>query len=155
MPLAEEYHGDSSICKDVKEPVFLDATALFIYSMSRMKKPKKKVAPKASKPKASSKVKGSTNKYGTPYADRVLVKPLEQEQVTSFGIVLPSDSKEKPEQGTVVAVGPGKKTEDGKIVPVNVKVGDKIMFSKYGYDEVKIDGAEYYLIREDSITFIF
>lgn len=133
--------------------------ALFIYSMPRMKKPKKqksKVAPKASKPKARSSSVGSAgSKFGTPYGDRVLVKPLEEEQVTSFGIALPSESKEKPEQGTVVAVGPGKKTEDGTVLPLGVKVGDRIMFSKYGYDEVKIDGAEYYLIREDSITFVF
>ena len=122
-----------------------------------MKKPKKGKAPKASKPKAkgSKGPKSSTNKFGMPYGDRVLVKPAQEETVTSFGIALPSDSKEKPEQGTVVAVGPGKKTEDGKVVPVGVKVGDRIMFSKYGYDEVKIDGTEYYLIREDSITFIF
>lgn len=118
-----------------------------------MKKPKKKVSPKASKPKARS--QSSANKLGTPYGDRVLVKPAAAEEVTSFGIVLPTDSKEKPEQGVVVAVGPGKKTEDGKLMPVNVNVGDKIMFSKYGYDEVKINGTEYYLIREDSITFVF
>lgn len=123
-----------------------------------MKKPKKqkKAGPKASKPKAAAKKMSSTKVgLGTPYGDRVLVKPTEHEQVTSFGIVLPSDSKEKPEQGTVVAVGPGKKSNDGKLVPLSVKVGDTIMFSKYGYDEVKIDGTEYYLIREDSITFIF
>jgi len=119
-----------------------------------MKKPKKskKAAPKASKPKAVSK---PTSKFGTPYGDRVLVKPQVAEETTSFGIILPTDSKEKPEQGVVVAVGPGKKGDDGKVVPVGVKVGDNIMFSKYGYDEVKINGTEYYLIREDSITFIF
>jgi chaperonin GroES len=106
---------------------------------------KKKAATKAPKHKG----------LGTPYGDRVLVKPTPQEEVTSFGIVLPGDSKEKPERGTVVAVGPGKKGDDGRTIPLSVKVGDVIMFSKYGYDEVKINGTEYYLIREDSITFIF
>jgi chaperonin GroES len=119
-----------------------------------MKKPKKK-APKASKPKARAKKPITKNTLGTPYGDRVLVKPMAAAETTSFGIIIPSDSKEKPEQGTVVAVGPGKKTNDGKVLPLSVKVGDTIMFSKYGYDEVKIDGTEYYLIREDSITFIF
>lgn len=97
------------------------------------------------------------NKAGiTPMGDRVLVKPagLEEGMVTSFGIVLPDSAKEKPEQGKVVAVGPGKKGEDGKLIPVSVKVGDKVMFSKYGYDEVKVDGTEYYLIREDNILAI-
>jgi chaperonin GroES len=84
-----------------------------------------------------------------------LVKPAAAEEKTSFGIIIPDSTKEKPEQGTVVAVGPGKKNDEGKVVPLSVKVGDTIMFSKYGYDEVKINGSEYYLIREDSITFIF
>jgi len=98
--------------------------------------------------------KASGNKAGImPLGDRVLVKPfgLEEGLVTSFGIVLPDSAKEKPEQGKVVAVGPGKRGEDGKLVPVALKVGDKVMFSKYGYDEIKVDGTEYYLVREDNI----
>ena len=92
---------------------------------------------------------------GTPYGDRILVKPQPVEQTTTFGIIIPDNSKEKPEQGVVVAVGEGKTSADGKLIPVRVKVGDTIMFSKYGYDEVKINGVEYYLIREDSITYVF
>ncbi len=92
---------------------------------------------------------------GTPYGDRVLVKPSTVQETTSFGLIIPDSGKEKPEQGTVVAVGPGKKNDEGKLVPIGVKVGDRIMFSKYGYDEVKINGTEYYLIREESITYIF
>ena len=97
------------------------------------------------------------NKAGmTPVGDRVLVKPIVQEEgmVTSFGIIIPDSAKEKPETGTVVAVGPGKRADDGRIVPVAIKVGDKVMFSKYGYDEVKVDGTEYYLVREDNILAI-
>lgn len=126
-----------------------------------MKKPKKKkvVAKKAkSLAKSPAKAKTTISKksgIGQPYGDRVLVKPAQAEKVTSFGIALPTDSKEKPERGVVVAVGAGKKTDDGRTMPLNVKVGDTIMFSKYGYDEVTINGTEYYLIREDSITFIF
>lgn len=85
--------------------------------------------------------------------DRVLVKPVSKEEgvTTSFGIIIPDTAKEKPEQGTVVAVGPGKKNDDGKIVPVSVKVGDKVMFSKYGFDEIKVEGVEYYILPESSI----
>lgn len=125
-----------------------------------MKKPKSKAKPAK---KASKKAKKTTNKsapvkkntLGTPYGDRVLVKPEPMETTTSFGIIIPETAKEKPETGVVVAVGPGKKGEKGDAVPVGVKVGDKIMFSKYGYDEVKINGNEYYLIREESITYVF
>jgi chaperonin GroES len=118
----------------------------------------KKKAKKASKPakkSAPTRAPKVTNNLGRPYGDRILVKPAPMEETTSFGLVLADTSKEKPEQGTVVAVGDGKQTSDGKIAPLRVKVGDRIMFSKYGYDEVKIDGTEYYLIREDSITYIF
>lgn len=119
---------------------------------------KRKVQKKRVPAKAAKAVGGmQKNKAGiTPMGDRVLVKPagLEEGMVTSFGIVLPDSAKEKPEQGKVVAVGPGKKGDDGKLIPVSVKVGDKVMFSKYGYDEVKVDGTEYYLIREDNILAI-
>ena len=107
----------------------------------------KKVAKKATQPAKKG--------LGMPYGDRVLVRPTPVEQVTSFGIIIPDATKEKPEQGVVVAVGPGKKNEEGRVVPVGVAVGDKIMFSKYGYDEIKLGSTEYYLIREESITYIF
>ncbi len=124
---------------------------------SKKKSTKKPMAKKAlrqaqGKPKKPGVTK---SKLGTPYGDRVLVKPTPAEQTTSFGIIIPDNSKEKPEQGVVVAVGEGRTAADGTLVPVRVKAGDKIMFSKYGYDEVKINGADYYLIREDSITYIF
>ena len=108
---------------------------------------KKKAQKKAVKPAAKG--------LGQPYGDRVLVKPAPQEEVTSFGIIIPDSTKEKPETGTVVAVGPGRRGDDNELVPLGVKVGDRIMFSKYGYEEVKINGTEYYLIREDSITYVF
>lgn len=95
------------------------------------------------------------NVLGTPYGDRVLVKPQAAETQTSFGIIIPDQAKEKPEQGTVVAVGPGKRGDDNELVPLGVKVGDTIMFNKYGYEEIKINGTEYYLVKEDSITYIF
>lgn len=124
--------------------------------MAKAKKAKKakKPAKRASTP-AAKKVVAKKNTLGTPYGDRVLVKPQAAEETTSFGIIIPDASKEKPEQGVVVAVGEGKVTSDGKVLPMRVKVGDTIMFSKYGYDEIKINGQEYYLIREDSITYIF
>lgn len=119
---------------------------------------KKSIKKKVQKKKAAKSAKPAKpvqkNKAGImPLGDRVLVKPfgLEEGMVTSFGIVLPDSAKEKPEQGKVVAVGPGKRGEDGKVVPVSLKVGDKVMFSKYGYDEIKVDGTEYYLVREENI----
>ncbi|MBX4192156.1 co-chaperone GroES [Candidatus Parcubacteria bacterium] len=115
---------------------------------------KKKKTKKAAKPKASKIIKAPKNSLGQPYGDRVLVKPVRPEEMTSFGLIIPDTAKEKPEQGVVVAVGPGKKNDEGRIIPLLVKPGDKIMFSKYGFDEIKINGTEYYLIREDSITYI-
>lgn len=119
----------------------------------KTKKAAKKVAKKASKPAKKPAVQKNT--LGTPYGDRVLVRPEAVEQTSAFGIIIPDTAKEKPETGVVVAVGPGKYGDDNTLIPVSVKVGDKIMFSKYGYDEVSIGGKDYYLIREDSITYIF
>lgn len=89
-----------------------------------------------------------------PLGDRVLLKPLSADDYAtkrSSGIIIPETvSHERPEQGTIVAVGPGR-YEDGKLIPVRVKIGDTVVFSKYGYDEVKIDGVEYYILKEDSI----
>lgn len=103
--------------------------------------------------KNKPKQKGSESKrIGiTPLFDRVLIKPILEKEKTASGIFIPDTaSKEKPEQGMVVAVGAGK-YDDGKLVPLTVKVGDKVMFSKYGYDEIKIDGEEYFILREENI----
>lgn len=90
-----------------------------------------------------------------PLADRVLLKPLSPEEMgtrSPSGIIIPETvDKEKPEQGTVVAVGPGKFDEKGNRIPMQVKVGDRIVFSKYGYDEVKVGGVEYYIVSESNI----
>lgn len=92
-----------------------------------------------------------------PSGDRVLVKPEQvEEEKTSSGIFIPDTAqKEKPERGIVIAVGPGKRTEKGDVVPVAYKAGDKVMFSKYGYDEVEIGNEEYYVISEPNILGIF
>lgn len=87
----------------------------------------------------------------TPLGDRVVVKPASKDEKSASGIIIPDTvDKEKPAKGTVVAVGAGK-YEDGKIVPMHLKVGDKVLFSKYGYDDVKIDGEEYFILSESSI----
>ena len=100
----------------------------------------------------------SSNKSGVmPLGDRVLVKPLSPEEAgttTSFGIIIPDTAKEKPEQGRVVAVGPGRRSDSGALMPLMVKPGDKVMFSKYGYDEIKVGGVEYFMVREESILAI-
>lgn len=86
-----------------------------------------------------------------PLHDRILVERIESEEKTAGGIILPDTAKEKPQQGKVVAVGAGKKAEDGKLIPMDVKVGDKILFGKYSGSEIKIDGNEYLIMREDDV----
>lgn len=86
-----------------------------------------------------------------PLHDRVLVKRLEQKEMVKGGIIIPDTAKEKPQEGEVVAVGDGKVSEDGNVRPMNVKVGDKILFGKYAGTDVKIDDEEYIIMREDDI----
>ncbi|GMQ95153.1 MAG: co-chaperone GroES [Patescibacteria group bacterium] len=93
----------------------------------------------------------------TPLGDRVLVKPVsaDESKKTESGIIIPETvDKEKPEQGEVLAVGEGRVTDEGKVIPVKVKLGDTVIFSKYGPDEIKVDGEEYYIIGESSILAI-
>ncbi|KPJ78356.1 MAG: molecular chaperone GroES [Deltaproteobacteria bacterium SG8_13] len=86
-----------------------------------------------------------------PMNDRVLVVRVEEEQKTAGGIIIPDTAKEKPQEGKVVAVGPGKVNDDGKRVPVEVKAGDRILFSKYAGTEIKIDGVDHLFMREEDI----
>ena len=86
-----------------------------------------------------------------PLQDRILVKRIEEEAKTAGGIFIPDTAKEKPQMGQIVSVGNGKKTEDGKVIPVDVKVGDKVLFGKYAGTEVKVEGNEYLIMREDDI----
>jgi chaperonin GroES len=88
-----------------------------------------------------------------PLEDRVVVKPEEEEETTVSGIVIPDTAKEKPQQGEVVAAGPGR-FEDGKRVPMDVKVGDRILYSKYGGTEVKVEGEEYLVLSSRDILAI-
>jgi len=86
-----------------------------------------------------------------PLGDRVVVKATSRETVTKSGIVLPDTAKEKPQEGEILAIGPGKVLDNGKRVTLEVKVGQKILFAKYGGSEVKIDGEEYLILRESDI----
>lgn len=86
-----------------------------------------------------------------PLADRVLVKPLEEKEVKRGGIIIPDTAKERPVEGEVVATGPGKIGEDGKLIPLSLKKGDKILYGKYSGTEIKLDGTEYLLMREDDV----
>lgn len=86
-----------------------------------------------------------------PLGDRVVIRVLEQEEKTASGIYLPDTAKEKPSQGEVIAVGPGKVADDGKRVALDVKAGDKIIFSKYAGTEVKFDGQKYLIVSERDI----
>jgi chaperonin GroES len=86
-----------------------------------------------------------------PLHDRVIVKRLEAVNKSAGGIVIPDTAGEKPDQGEVVAVGPGKRTEEGKLVPMDVKVGDRILFGKYSGTTVKVEGTEYLVMREEDI----
>ena len=86
-----------------------------------------------------------------PLHDRVLIKVLESEEKTAGGIIIPDTAKEKPQEGKVVAVGPGAKTEDGKVMPMDVKVGDLVLFGKWSGTDIKIDGKEYSIMKESDI----
>lgn len=89
-----------------------------------------------------------------PLHDRVIVKRIEEEEKTKGGIIIPDTAKEKPIQGRVIAAGKGKVTDDGKVLPLDVKEGDKVLFGKYAGTEVKIDGEEHLIMREDDILAI-
>jgi chaperonin GroES len=86
-----------------------------------------------------------------PLQDRVIVQRVEEEEKTKGGIIIPDTAKEKPQEGKVVAVGKGKVNDEGKITPLDVKAGDKILFGKYSGTEVKLNGEEYLIMREDDI----
>ena len=86
-----------------------------------------------------------------PLADRLVVKPIEREEVTKGGIVLPDTAKERPQEGKVIAVGPGRLSEDGKRIAMEVKVGDRVIYAKYGGTEIKIDDEELVILRESDI----
>ena len=90
-----------------------------------------------------------------PLSDHILIEPIKEEEKTKSGILLPETAeKEKPEQGKVIAVGPGRKTSAGKIIPIGVAVGQKVLFKKYGPDEIKVDDKEYLIAREEDILAI-
>jgi len=90
-----------------------------------------------------------------PLSDHILIEPVKEEEKTKAGILLPETAdKEKPEQGKVIATGPGKKNEEGKIIPLEVKAGDKVLFTKYGPNEIKVDDKEYLIAREEDILAI-
>jgi chaperonin GroES len=87
----------------------------------------------------------------TPLNDRVLVLRIDQEEKTAGGIIIPDTAKEKPQEGKVVAVGPGKLDQEGKRISMDVKKDDRVLFSKYGGTDIKIDGVEHLILREDDI----
>ena len=89
-----------------------------------------------------------------PLADRVLIKPLELEEMKKGGIIIPDTAKEKPQEGEVIEVGPGRVTDDGKKIPLEVKKGDKVLYGKYSGTEVTIDDVEYMIMRESDILAI-
>ncbi len=89
-----------------------------------------------------------------PLGSRVVVEPVEENEVTSGGIVLPETAKEKPQKGTVLSVGPGDRDDDGDHIALDVKVGDVVLFAKYGGTEIKIDGKKYLILRESDLLAI-
>jgi len=86
-----------------------------------------------------------------PLQDRLILKRVEEEEKTKGGIIIPDSAKEKPQEGKVTAVGPGKVTDDGKKIPMEVKAGDRVLFSKYAGTEINIDGEDHLIMREDDI----
>src|SRR3954452_5229359 len=86
-----------------------------------------------------------------PLADRILIKRIEKEERSSGGIIIPDTAKEKPQEGEVVAIGNGKRMENGQVQPLDVKVGDRVLFGKYSGSEIKIDGTEHLILREEEV----
>ncbi len=86
-----------------------------------------------------------------PLHDRILIKRVDEKETVKGGIIIPDTAKEKPQEGQVIAVGHGKKTEEGKVVPLDVKAGDRILFGKYSGTEIKLDDVEYLILREDEV----
>ncbi|MGQ9634207.1 MAG: co-chaperone GroES [Bryobacteraceae bacterium] len=86
-----------------------------------------------------------------PLHDRVVVKRIEEQETVQGGIIIPDTAKEKPQEGEVLAVGQGKRTDDGKLIPLDVKVGDRVLFGKYSGSEIKLEGEEVLIMREDEI----
>ncbi len=86
-----------------------------------------------------------------PLGDRILVKPLAKEEVTRGGIVLPDTVKEKPQEGEVIAVGTGKRSDKGEVIPMDIKVGDVVLYAKYGGTEIKLEGEDYMILRESDV----
>jgi chaperonin GroES len=86
-----------------------------------------------------------------PLHDRILIKRIEEKETVKGGIIIPDTAKEKPQEGEVVAVGKGKKTEDGKVIPLDVKAGDRILFGKYSGTEIKVEEQEYLILREEEV----
>ena len=86
-----------------------------------------------------------------PLYDRLVIKRVEEQETVKGGIIIPDSAKEKPQEGEVMAVGNGKRLDDGKLVPLDVKVGDRILFGKYSGQEIKIDGEEHLIMREDEV----
>jgi chaperonin GroES len=86
-----------------------------------------------------------------PLHDRILIKRIEEKETIKGGIIIPDSAKEKPQEGEVIAVGHGKKTDEGKVIPLDVKAGDRILFGKYSGTEIKIDDQEYLIVREEEV----
>ncbi len=86
-----------------------------------------------------------------PLADRVVIKPIEREEKTKTGIILPDTAKEKPQEGKVIAVGPGRLSDDGKLIKMDVKVGDRVIYARYAGTEIKVDDEEVVILRENDI----
>lgn len=87
----------------------------------------------------------------TPLHDRIVVARIESEEKTAGGIIIPDTAKEKPQEGKIIAAGPGKRDKDGKLIPLDVKAGDRVLFAKWAGTEFKLDGKEYMIMKEDDI----
>jgi chaperonin GroES len=101
--------------------------------------------------KANPRGKENQSMTVRPLHDRIIVKRIEEKESIKGGIIIPDTAKEKPQEAEVIAVGNGKKTEDGKVIPLDVKAGDRILFGKYSGSEIKVDNEEYLILREDEV----
>jgi chaperonin GroES len=111
----------------------------------------RKVLKFGGKTRANLRRKGELAMNVRPLHDRLIVKRVEEKEMIKGGIIIPDSAKEKPQEGEVIAAGNGKKTEDGKVIPLDVKAGDRILFGKYSGTEIKVDDNEYLILREDEV----
>jgi chaperonin GroES len=126
-------------------------TSLLYFNTTETRKPGLRLASAGRRSEAMAATAASVSTKFTPLHDRILVRRVEETETVRGGIIIPDSAKEKPQEGEVISVGKGKSNEEGKVFPLDVKAGDRVLFGKYSGTEIKIDGEEYLIMREEEV----